>query len=474
MPAGSSIPYPFTVKLIALNILGCSDTAEAIIKHNPLPVARFELKSNTGCAPLTLDIRNSSKYADSFLWYLDGKLVSREKEPSNIVANRQDTTYTVRLIVSNKYGCKVDTIDKILTTFPKPKAYFSIADSLSCNGKLEVQTKNLSERAISYQWDFGDGSPVVTGASPSHIYGKPGTYYLRLTASDGQCGDVFKRTIRISSLPQAAFTSDVQKGCGLIGVTFENLSINASCYLWDFGDGTFSTEENPVHRYTSDRSIYNVKLTAYGEFGCYDETVQTQYIKVSQPPIANFEILPHDIIKIPDFTFSFGNTSEGKVNRYEWEFGDGSISSEESPSHTYREPGEYKVSLIVTTEAGCSDTLTKVARIEGVPGYLYVPSGFEPANMKQDLKTFLPKGSGIATYSLKVFNKWGQLIWQTDELDDQGTPTEGWDGNIGGSPAPQGVYQWQIEARFIEGSEWKGMKYNTGPRRTVGSINLIR
>ena len=454
--------------------MGCSDTAEAIIKHNPLPVARFELKSNTGCAPLTLDIRNSSKYADSFLWYLDGKLVSREKEPSNIVANRQDTTYTVRLIVSNKYGCKVDTIDKILTTFPKPKAYFSIADSLSCNGKLEVQTKNLSERAISYQWDFGDGSPVVTGASPSHIYGKPGTYYLRLTASDGQCGDVFKRTIRISSLPQAAFTSDVQKGCGLIGVTFENLSINASCYLWDFGDGTFSTEENPVHRYTSDRSIYNVKLTAYGEFGCYDETVQTQYIKVSQPPIANFEILPHDIIKIPDFTFSFGNTSEGKVNRYEWEFGDGSISSEESPSHTYREPGEYKVSLIVTTEAGCSDTLTKVARIEGVPGYLYVPSGFEPANMKQDLKTFLPKGSGIATYSLKVFNKWGQLIWQTDELDDQGTPTEGWDGNIGGSPAPQGVYQWQIEARFIEGSEWKGMKYNTGPRRTVGSINLIR
>ncbi|WP_181276711.1 PKD domain-containing protein [Arcticibacter pallidicorallinus] len=474
VPAGSSMPYVSKVKLVAVNILGCSDTTEVVIRHNPLPVARFELKSNPGCAPLTLDIKNTSEHADSFLWYLNGKLVSNEKEPSTIVASLQDTTYSVRLIVSNTYGCKVDTTDKILRTHPKPEAYFTITDSLSCNGKLEVKPKNLSERAIRYQWDFGDGSPLSTDPSPAHIYGKPGTYYLRLTAFDGQCSDVFKRTIRISALPQAAFTSDVQKGCSLTGVTFENLSINASCYLWDFGDGTFSTEKNPTHRYTSEKSPYNVKLTAYGEFGCYDVTVQTQYITVSQPPVANFEILPNDVIKVPDFTFSFKNTSEGKPKRYEWDLGDGSISSEESPSHTYREPGEYTVSLIVTTEAGCADTLRKVARIEGVPGYLYVPSGFEPANMKQDLKTFLPKGSGIATYSLKVFNKWGQLIWQTDKLDDQGTPTEGWDGNIGGSPAPQGVYVWRIEARFIEGSEWKGMKYKTGPRRTVGSINLIR
>jgi len=474
VPVGASMPYLSKVKLVAVNILGCPDTADVTIKHNPLPVARFDLKSTAGCAPFTLDIKNTSQYADSYKWYLDGKLVSKEKEPSSIVAVLQDTTYSVRLIVSNQYGCAVDTVDKMISTYPKPKAYFTITDSVSCNGKLEVKTINASKAAISYKWDFGDGSPVTTEASPSHIYGKPGTYYLRLTASDGQCTDVFKRTIRISALAQAAFTSDVQNGCGLMVVTFQNLSNNASCYLWDFGDGTFSTEKNPTHRYKSDKSPYNVKLTSYGEFGCYDVTIQTQYIKVSQPPVANFEILPNDIIKVPDFTFSFKNTSEGKVKRYEWEFGDGSISSEESPSHTYREPGEYKVSLIVTTEAGCSDTLFKVARIEGVPGYLYVPSGFEPANMKQDLKTFLPKGSGIATYSLKVFNKWGQLIWQTDKLNDEGTPIEGWDGNMGGSPAPQGVYQWRIEARFIDGSEWKGMKYNTGARRTIGSINLIR
>lgn len=474
VPVGASMPYLFKVKLVAVNIPGCPDTAEITIKHNPLPVARFELKSTAGCAPFTLDIKNTSQYADSFLWYLDGKLISKEREPSSIVAKLQDTTYSVSLIVFNQFGCKVDTIDKIVSTYPKPRAYFTIGDSLSCNGKLEVKVKNASEGAIRYQWDFGDGSPVTTDPSPSHIYGKPGTYYLRLTASDGQCSDVFKRTIRISALPQAAFTSDVQNGCGLMMVTFQNLSNNASCYLWDFGDGTFSTEKNPTHRYKSDKSPYNVKLTSYGEFGCYDVTLQAQYIKVSQPPVASFEILPNDIIKVPDFTFSFKNISEGKVKRYEWEFGDGSISSEESPSHTYREPGEYNVSLIVTTEAGCSDTLSKVARIEGVPGYLYVPSGFEPANMKQDLKTFLPKGSGIATYSLKVFNKWGQLIWQTDKLNDEGTPIEGWDGYMGGSPAPQGVYIWKIEARFIDGSDWKGMKYNTGPKRTVGSINLIR
>lgn len=474
VPAGASMPYTWKVKLVALNVLGCQDTAEIAIKHNPLPVARFELKAGAGCAPLTLDIKNTSQHADSFLWYLDGKLVSKEKEPSRIIAALQDTTYSLRLIASNRFGCKLDTLDRIITTYPKPKAYFTIPDSASCNGKLEVITKNLSERAIRYQWDFGDGSPVSTELSPSHIYGKPGTYCLQLTASDGRCTDVFKRTIRISAVPQAAFTSDIKKGCGQVTVTFENLSINACCYLWDFGDGTFSTEKHPTHRYTSDRSPYNVKLTAYGEFGCNNVTVQKQCVQVTQLPVANFETSPGDVIKVPDFTFTFNNTSEGKIKRNEWDFGDGSGSSDESPSHTYRQPGEYKVNLIVITEAGCSDTLSKVVRIEGVPGYLYVPSGFEPANAKEDLRTFLPKGSGIATYSLKVFNNWGQLIWRTDKLDDEGSPVEGWDGNMGGSPAPQGVYLWQIEARFIDGSEWKGMKYHTGPKRTSGPINLIR
>ncbi|MGV3706834.1 MAG: PKD domain-containing protein [Arcticibacter sp.] len=474
VPAGASLPYTSKVQLITFNISGCSDTSSLNIKNNPLPVAAFELKSDRGCAPFTLDIKNTSLFADSYSWYLDGQLVSREKTPARVIARLQDTTYSLMLIVSNKYGCKVDSIQKTVNTYPKPQAYFTIGDSLSCYGKLEVQIRNLSKRAISYEWNFGDGSPVSTSEAPSHIYGKPGTYQLRLTAYDGQCTDVMTRTIRIAAVPQAAFASDVQRGCSQITVTFENRSLHATCFLWEFGDGTSSTEANPKHRYTFSQASYNVKLTAYGEFGCNNTSVRTQYITVSPPPVARFDVIPGEVVKVPDFTFEFKNTSDGDIKQYDWTFGDGAKSSEASPSHTYREPGEYQVTLKVTTEAGCSDVLNKTVRIEGVPGYLYVPSGFEPASMIVDLKTFLPKGSGIATYSLQIFNKWSELIWQTDKLDDRGSPMEGWDGYAGGSPAPQGVYIWKVQAKFIDGSEWKGMKYDKGSRRTVGYINLVR
>jgi hypothetical protein len=82
---------------------------------------------------------------------------------------------------------------------------------------------------------------------------------------------------------------------------------------------------------------------------------------------------------------------------------------------------------------------------------------------------------GLGDYTLKVFNKWGQVIYQTSALDANGTPTQGWDGMMQGAPAPQGVYVWEIQARFINGTEWKGMKYNDGrAQSTIGIIHLIR
>ncbi|HEX7366549.1 MAG TPA: PKD domain-containing protein, partial [Pelobium sp.] len=468
------LPYVFEVKLVAQSTIGCPDTVIHKIQFNPLPKADFALTQNIGCVPFSPAIKNKSIYADAFKWYLDGVLVSNDVEPSGLVLDVANKTYKLKMVASNIYGCKLDSVERQLNTYSQPKAVFTVLDSVSCNGRLDLKTVNKSTGATRYLWNFGDATPESNVANPSHIYGIAGIYKLTLIAYNNYCSDTSYINIKISNVPKAAFKTNKTNGCTKLEVVFENLSDNAISYLWDFGDGSFSTSKNPTHNYTYQDSPFNVKLIAVGEYGCSDTTIKTNFINIATPPKANFEILPDSVIKIPEYTFNFKNTSEGNPVKFSWDFGDGKTSDKENPSYTYSDTGTYKVRLIVINAEGCPDTLTRIARINGVPGYLFIPNAFEPGSQTVDLRTFKVKGSGIASYEIKIFNKWGQQIWESNALNSDGEPTESWDGMMLGLPAPQGVYIWSAYAKFIDGSEWKGMKYLKGTKRSTGAIHLIR
>ena len=473
-PSTIILPYKYVVKLVVLTTIGCPDTVTHTIQFNPLPKALFTVSKNIDCAPFKLAIQNKSTFADNYRWYLNDSLVSSDFEPSNISLANSNQNFQLKLIASNIYGCKIDSTIQTVSTHPKPNADYSLLDSISCNGILDLKITNKTTGATSYIWNFGDGSLESTQTTPAHIYGAPGIYQLRLIASNGFCTDTSITNIRIAQIVNSAFIADIRTGCKTANITFENLSSNATSYLWDFGDGTFSSSKNPTHTYNYQNSPFNVKLIAYGTFGCNDTTVKTQYINITAPPKADFQILPDSTIKIPDYTFTFSNTSTGSPISYHWDFGDGKTSIVKDPIYTYADTGSYRVRLIVINAQGCPDTLTKVARINGVPGYLFVPNAFEPGSEKQALRTFKLKGSGIAEYSIQIFNKWGALLWESTLLDAEGAPSEAWDGTLNGAEIPQGVYIWNIYAKFINGTVWKGMKYTKGAQITTGSIHLIR
>jgi len=129
---------------------------------------------------------------------------------------------------------------------------------------------------------------------------------------------------------------------------------------------------------------------------------------------------------------------------------------------------------VVYSLQGCADSIMHTVQITGVPGQLFVPNAFMPTSRFSEVVTFKAKGSGIKRWRMRVFNKWGQVIWESTKLTERGEPAEGWDGMMNGAPAPQGVYIWQIEATYLNGNDWEGMRYKGSAPSRTGVIHLIQ
>ena len=226
---------------------------------------------------------------------------------------------------------------------------------------------------------------------------------------------------------------------------------------------------------------YTIKLIASNTAGCKDSLSKPNYIRAIIPPYSDFYINPSPTILIPNYTFSFTNLTPNSIlYQYSWSFGDSTYAStRDIDSHFYHDTGSYPIRLIVLdTSTNCLDTTIKIARIEGYPGYLYVPNAFYPNSIQPKFKSFKPLGKGLAQYELQVFDSWGTLLFRSTLLDAAGAPVEGWDGTLKGKPMPQDGYAWRIKAKFRNGNEWNGMIYNQidsgAPGHTFGTVTLFR
>ncbi|MFN2439391.1 MAG: PKD domain-containing protein, partial [Chitinophagaceae bacterium] len=157
-----------------------------------------------------------------------------------------------------------------------------------CNNKLQYTFTDKSVGALTWAWDFGDGTTFTGQAPPVHNYPANGTYIVTLTTTNSGCNYITSRTITIGDyIPD--FTAPVREACKPFSATFNASAPNAAAvrnYLWDFGDGiSRDLGQNPQFTYTTS-GTYNITLTTIDSFGCRNVITKNAYIRVNGP-VAN-------------------------------------------------------------------------------------------------------------------------------------------------------------------------------------------
>ena len=475
-PTGKDLTY--TITLTATTPCGIStQTSSVLVKAKPVSI--FSPDKTAGCSPFKVTFSNTSPGNSTSYTYDfgDGETITTT-DKSNVVHTYNTIIvrdYVVKMLATNECGSTESRYT--IRVSPNTIVPELVVNSNQLRGcaPLKVDFYNNTKGANTFVYDFGDGSTAVTNSAPevlAHTFTKAGKYTITLHASNGCSNASTTEEIEVLEQPIVSFSADKTSGCDGMVVKFKNTSQNAIGYVWDFGDGTTSTNVEPSHTFAGAGKSFTVTLTATNILGCTNTVSIPGYVNTVNPPVATFSVSPGNELSIPNYTFGFKDLSNAAVS-WEWTFGDGSRSTLQNPNHTYANDGVYDVILKVLNKEGCSATTTQSVRIIGVPGNLNLPNSFMPASSKNELKTFKAKGQGIKDWKMSVFNKWGQLIWETTQLED-GAPTEGWDGTFKGQDQPQGVYYWKIDVKFINGSDWKGMTLDSAPPRKTGIIYLIR
>jgi len=251
--------------------------------------------------------------------------------------------------------------------------------------------------------------------------------------------------------------SSASAGCTPLKIQFYNKHTDYDSCRWVFGDGGSSFAGNPEWIFDLEGE-YRVTLEIY-KANVLSATA-SMMISVHPRPAARFEIYPEKAI-IPDDEIRFMNYSKDAV-RYAWNFGDGSKSDLFEPLHRYKEYGNYNISLVVSSEYGCSDSLQVKNPFNGSGYYIDFPNAFIPnadgpsgglysSRSDESAQIFHPSCTGVSDYHLKIFSKIGILIFESNDVNI------GWDGYFNGQMSKPGVYIWKVRGNFINGEPFTKM-----------------
>ncbi|MEL6270567.1 MAG: PKD domain-containing protein, partial [Chloroflexota bacterium] len=220
--------------------------------------------------------------------------------------------------------------------------------SVTAGESVTFDSSGSTGTIVSYAWQFGDGGTSAE-ANPTYPYNAPGEYQVTLTVSDGVTQSTATGTVSVGAGLQAAFTPQQANVTAGEGVTFDSSAStgNIVSYAWQFGDGGTSAEANPTYPYNAPGE-YQVTLTISDGV---TQSTATGTVSVGAGLQAAFFANPEQA-NVGD-TISFdASASTGPISTFQWDFGDGNSSVDPAPLHPYQAPGEYTVTLTLTSVGG--------------------------------------------------------------------------------------------------------------------------
>ena len=367
-----------------------------------------------------------------------------------ITTNLVTGSYTVTITDAN--GCTTSAASSV--SIP---SYLAIItgpnDSICQNDSTQIEVLVTGGYTpYSYSWN----NPAF--GNPTYVHPATTTNYMVTVTDSKGCTIVSNYiTVSVNPTPDPVFSGSPLEGCAPLSVQFID---HSTCiqpiikWKWNFGDGTnYSDSASPQHIYTTS-GLFSVSMTVTSSGGCSATLTDSAYVDAYPSPVARFLINPNiTSLLSPEITFT--DRSQG-ADTVAYEFGDGNSSDHRNVFHSYNDTGEYWITQTVYNQYGCMDSTTGNVIITSYYTF-YIPNSFTPA-LNGLNNFFQPYGTGITDFSMNIFDRWGELIFSSTNIDQP------WDGKVNGSIAPEGTYVYEIN---IKDNTQTAHEY-------VGKLNLIR
>lgn len=429
------------------NVTTCEVAVQADIQASVEVDQNYTINS---CGEQTIDFVNLStdiRYIRNYYWEFD---IKGKKE----IFTTRNTSVTFPglgeykgFMILNKdlpglSECS-DTATITVNLFPSINADFSFDYDTCFAGPVTFVDKSVTGAGdvTNWDWNFVEGKSAVK--NPAFEYEEPGQKKATLLVADKNgCEDEITKTIDYFPVPSLVIIEpNTFTGCKPANIFFNNLSTpidESYTFDWDFGDDKKGDKMSPTHLY-EEEGTYTVSLRVVSPLGCETFKTWPSLIKVVPGPEAGFTYTPEE----PDLYNNTVQFTDASVDgaAFLWRFDSLGVSLMQNPSFTFRDTGEFTIQQIVLHRSGCSDTAeAKIAIYPKVK--FFMPNAFTP-NQDGLNDDFIPVGKfeGLTDYTFTVWNRWGDLIFSTNNYNT------GWNGqrNNTGELAPPGVYAYLIE-----------------------------
>jgi PKD repeat protein len=415
----------YIATLITESPFGCTDTASQKIIVHPRIRINLAADSTSACSPLVSNLNPSSSIGVDTLWwkidyfYGDSTYKTTSKAPVKIThydtstSSGPDTLY-VQLIGSNRMGCMDTAITRQLIVYPDVISKFTITDNDVCDLVPITFDNNSTGYQLQYDWDFGNNTYKQDSTGESYtraFYNRTDNdtvYTVRLTATSGYfCSDVMDTNITVHPYIKADFGLSFENNCSPLSAQLTNTSIRADVSFWDFGTGTLDTipattiNRNFINPYSNKDTTIVITLIVRNTELCYD-TLSRSLVLFPQV-VADFDFTA-DSVGCAPLNVGLENKSTGGSLLYTWDFGNGSSSTNSSPSFSKLfnnvSPSDtiYNVQLTARNMLGCDSVVTRPVEV-----FAFVDAEFN-LPVVDSCSPFRLRPDNLSSLGAKVFN----------------------------------------------------------------------